>query len=156
MTVSEIWPSLLRVTVALYWLYFASQKWNGVDWMRGVIKATADANPIPGLHQLLENVIAPNWFVFGVLQGAGETAVGILLLLGIGTRWAAILGVLLAANLAFTVAFAVDTKARPDVVVDVSFSNCMGSQSAVTDADGASVGPDLVGQQLYDALAKIV
>jgi len=108
MTASEAWPSLLRITVALYWLYFASQKWNGVDWMRGVIKATADANPIPGLHQILENLVVPNWFLFGVLQGAGETVVGILLLLGIGTRWAAILGVLLAANLAFTVAFAID------------------------------------------------
>jgi len=108
MTASEVWPSLLRITVALYWLYFASQKWNGVDWMRGVIKATADANPIPGLHQILENLVVPNWFLFGVLQGAGETVVGILLLLGIGTRWAAILGVLLAANLAFTVAFAIN------------------------------------------------
>jgi uncharacterized membrane protein YphA (DoxX/SURF4 family) len=104
---SEIWPSLLRVTVALYWLYFASQKWTGVDWMRGVIKATADANPIPGLHDFLENVVVPNWFVFGVLQGAGETVVGVLLLLGIATRWAGLLGLLLAANLALTVAFGV-------------------------------------------------
>jgi uncharacterized membrane protein YphA (DoxX/SURF4 family) len=104
---SEIWPSLLRVTVALYWLYFASQKWTGVDWMRGVIKATADVNPIPGLHEFLENVVVPNWFVFGVLQGAGETVVGVLLLLGIATRWAGLLGLLLAANLALTVAFGV-------------------------------------------------
>jgi uncharacterized membrane protein YphA (DoxX/SURF4 family) len=104
----KYWPSLLRVTVALYWLYFASQKWNGIDWMRGLMKATADANPIPGLHQVLEAVVVPNWFVFGLLQGAGETAVGILLLVGLGTRWAAILGVLLAANLALTVAFAVN------------------------------------------------
>ncbi|HEV2217729.1 MAG TPA: DoxX family membrane protein [Candidatus Dormibacteraeota bacterium] len=101
------WPSLVRIVVAFYWLYFASQKWTGVDWMQSVIKGTADANPIPGLHQFLETVVAPNWFVFGVMQGAAETVVGVLLLLGIGTRWAAILGVLLAANLAFTVAFAV-------------------------------------------------
>ena len=107
MTVSSLWPSLVRIVVALYWLYFASQKWNGIDWMRGVIKATADANPIPGLHQLLEAVVVPNWALFGALQGAGETAVGVLLLLGIATRWAAILGVLLAANLALTVAFGV-------------------------------------------------
>ena len=69
----KYWPSLLRVTVALYWLYFASQKWNGIDWMHGLIKATADANPIPGLHEVLEAVVVPNWFVFGLLQGAGET-----------------------------------------------------------------------------------
>ena len=104
---ASAWPSLVRIVVAFYWLYFASQKWTGVDWMQSVIKGTADASPIPGLHQFLESVVAPNWFLFGVMQGAGETVVGVLLLLGIGTLWAAILGVLLAANLAFTVAFAV-------------------------------------------------
>lgn len=104
---SSLWPSLLRLVVALYWLYFASQKWNGVGWMQSVIKSTADANPIPGLHQFLEQVVVPNWFVFAVLQGAAETVVGVLLLFGIATRWAAILGVLLGANLALTVAFGV-------------------------------------------------
>ena len=105
---SSYWPSLVRIVVALYWLYFASQKWTGVGWMQGVIKSTADANPIPGLHQFLEQVVVPNWHVFAVLQSVGETAAGILLLVGIATRWAAILGVLLAANLAFTVAFGVN------------------------------------------------
>jgi uncharacterized membrane protein YphA (DoxX/SURF4 family) len=105
---AQAWPSLLRVVVALYWLYFASQKWNGVDWMRSVIKATADTNPIPGLHQFLESVVVPNWFLFATAQGAAETAVGVLLLVGLATRWAALLGVLLAANLALTVAFAVN------------------------------------------------
>ena len=105
---SSLWPSLVRLVVALYWLYFASQKWNGVGWMQSVIKSTADANPIPGLHQLLEQIVVPNWFVFAVLQGAAETVVGVLLLFGIATRWAAILGVLLGANLALTVAFGVN------------------------------------------------
>lgn len=105
--IGKYWPSLLRVTVGLYWLYFASQKWNGVDWMHSVIKATADVNPIPGLHQLLESVVVPNWFFFAVCQGIGETVVAVLLIIGLGTRWAAILGVLLGANLALTVAFGV-------------------------------------------------
>lgn len=105
--IGKYWPSLLRVVVALYWLYFASQKWNGIDWMRGVIKTTADVNPIPGLHQFLEAVVVPNWALFGTLQGIGETLVGVLLLVGLATRWAAVLGVLLGANLAFTVAFGV-------------------------------------------------
>ena len=105
--ISKFWPSLLRVTVGLYWLYFASQKWNGVDWMRPVLKATADANPIPGLHQFLESVVVPNWYPFCIAQATGETVVGVLLLFGIATRWTAILGVLLGANLAFTVAFGV-------------------------------------------------
>jgi uncharacterized membrane protein YphA (DoxX/SURF4 family) len=44
---------------------------------------------------------------FAVGQAVAETVVAILLILGLGTRWAAILGTLLAANLALTVAFAV-------------------------------------------------
>jgi uncharacterized membrane protein YphA (DoxX/SURF4 family) len=102
------WPSVLRIIVGLYWLYFASQKWNGVDWMKSVIKGTADANPIPGLHEFLESVVAPNWYLFGVMQGVGETAVAVLLIIGLATRWAGLLGLLLAANLAFTVAFALN------------------------------------------------
>ena len=105
---SKYWPSLLRITVGLYWLYFASQKWNGVDWMKSVIKGTADANPIPGLHQFLESVVAPNWFLFAVVQGVGETVVAVPLIVGLATRRAGLLGLLLAANLAFTVAFAIN------------------------------------------------
>jgi uncharacterized membrane protein YphA (DoxX/SURF4 family) len=104
----QTWPSLVRVTVGLYWLYFASQKWQGVGWMRDLIIATARANPIPGLHEFLTSVVVPNWLPFALGQAVGETIVAVLLLLGLGTRWAAILGTLLAANLALTVAFAVN------------------------------------------------
>src|SRR6266851_2612595 len=102
---SEAWPSLFRVAVGLYWLYFASTKWNGVAWVQGLMQSAGPANPIPGLHDLLINVVAPNWFLFAVAQTIGETLVAVLLILGLATRWAAILGVLLALNLASTVAF---------------------------------------------------
>jgi uncharacterized membrane protein YphA (DoxX/SURF4 family) len=69
--------------------------------------STAHANPIPGLHEFLVSVVVPNWQVFALGQAAGETVVGVLLILGLGTRWAAILALLLAVNLALTVAFAV-------------------------------------------------
>jgi uncharacterized membrane protein YphA (DoxX/SURF4 family) len=105
---SEVWPSLFRVTVGLYWLYFASQKWQGVGWMHDLMIATAKANPIPGLREFLTSVVVPNWLPFALGQAAGETVVAVLLIIGLGTRWAAILGTLLAANLALTVAFAVN------------------------------------------------
>jgi hypothetical protein len=57
----EAWASLFRVVVGIYWLYFASQKWQGVGWMHGLMIATAKANPIPGLHELLTSVVVPNW-----------------------------------------------------------------------------------------------
>jgi len=104
---SEAWPSLFRFTVGVYWLYFASMKWTGVDWMKGLIQSAGKANPIPGLHEILINVVAPNWYPFAILQTIGETVVGVLLLVGVATRWAGILGLLLAANLALVVAFQV-------------------------------------------------
>ncbi|HEY3085089.1 MAG TPA: DoxX family membrane protein [Candidatus Dormibacteraeota bacterium] len=102
----EVWPSLFRIVVGIFWLYFASQKWQGVGWMKPLIESTARANPIPGLHEFLVAVVAPNWFPFALAQAAGETVAAVLLILGLASRWAGVLGLLLAANLALTVAFA--------------------------------------------------
>lgn len=107
---SNGWRAVFRATVGLFWLYFASQKWQGVAWMKPLMRAAADANPIPGLHEFLERVVMPNWQLFALGQAAGETVVGVFLILGLATRWSAIAGFLLALNLALTVAFAV-----PDV-----------------------------------------
>ena len=49
--------------------------------------------------------MVPNWFLFALAQAAGETVAAVLLILGLATRWAGVLGFLLAANLALTVAF---------------------------------------------------
>ena len=104
----KAWPSIFRIVVGIYWLYFASQKWTGVGWMQGVMNSMAKANPIPGLHELLVSVVAPNWLPFALAEAVGETVVAVLLILGLATRWAAILGTLLATGLALTVAFAVN------------------------------------------------
>ena len=101
----EAWPSVVRFVAGVFWLYFASQKWQGVGWMKGLIESTARANPIPGLHEFLVAVVVPNWFLFALAQAAGETVAAVLLILGVATRWAGVLGFLLAANLALTVAF---------------------------------------------------
>jgi len=103
--VQEAWPSVVRFVAGVFWLYFASQKWQGVGWMKGLIESTARANPIPGLHEFLVAVVVPNWFLFALAQAAGETVAAVLLILGLATRWAGVLGFLLAANLALTVAF---------------------------------------------------
>jgi uncharacterized membrane protein YphA (DoxX/SURF4 family) len=93
--------------VGLYWLYFASTKWTGVDWVKGLMQSAGADNPIPGLKEFLTDVVAPNWFLFAVAQTIGETVVGVLLILGLATRWAALLGVLLSVGLALVVAFEV-------------------------------------------------
>ena len=84
----EVWPSLVRIVAGIFWLYFASQKWQGVGWMKGVIESTARSNPIPGLREFLVSVVAPNWFPFALAQAAGETVAAVLLILGLATRWA--------------------------------------------------------------------
>ena len=104
---SEAFPSLFRIAAGLYWLYFASQKWQGVGWMHPLMVSMANANPIPGLHELLVSVIVPNWLPFALAQAVAETVVAILLILGLASRWAAVLGLLLAADLALTIAFAI-------------------------------------------------
>ena len=102
---ADLWRALFRIAVGFYWLYFAAQKWNGVGWMRGLIQAAPAVNPIPGLHEFLAVVVAPNWQPFAVAQAVGETVVGILLIVGLATRKAAIGGLLLSLNLALVVAF---------------------------------------------------
>jgi uncharacterized membrane-anchored protein len=76
-----------------------------VGWVQGVMQSSAQVNPIPGLHEFLVQVVVPNWFIFAVAQTVGETVVAFLLILGLGTRWAGILGLLLAASLALVVGF---------------------------------------------------
>lgn len=105
---AALWPSLLRITVGIYWLYFASQKWQGIAWMKPVLESSARINPIPGLHEFLVSVVVPNWVPFALAQTASETVTALLLILGLATRWAGVLGLLLAANLALTVGFAVN------------------------------------------------
>src|SRR5258708_22934172 len=107
MRMSEIWDSAFRIVVGLYWLYFASQKWQGVGWMRDLIIGTAKANPIPGLRDFLTSVVVPNWLLFAVGQAVGETVVAVLLIIGLRTRWAAILRALLPAHPGLTGAFPV-------------------------------------------------
>ncbi len=75
---SKAWPSLFRIVVGVYWLYFASQKWQGIGWMHPVLVEAARVNPIPGLHELLVSVVVPNWVPFALAQSAGETTVAIL------------------------------------------------------------------------------
>ena len=113
---SDVWHSLFRIGVGIYWLYFASQKWpaplgvgptHGLDWMQPLMVRAAADNPLPFLHDLLTQLVVPNWQVFALLQATGETVVAVLLILGIATRPAALIATLLALNLSLTVAFTV-------------------------------------------------
>lgn len=102
---ADAWRALFRIGIGLFWLYFASQKWQGVAWMQPMIRGAARVNPIPGLHELLQLVVVPNWELFAIAIAVGETVAGVCLVLGLAGRKAAILGFLMALNLSLTVAF---------------------------------------------------
>src|SRR5260370_8792922 len=95
---SEIWASACRIVVGLYWLYFASQKWQGVGWMHDVMIGTAKANPIPGLRDFLTSVVVPNWLLFAVGQAVGGTFCAGSPINSPSTRWSATLRTLLASS----------------------------------------------------------
>ena len=97
--------SVSRFGVGAYWLYFASQKWGGVAWVHPLMVQAAARNPIPGVHELLVQVVTPHWSQFAMAQTVGETVVGVLLVLGLATRWAAGLAVLLSLGLSLSIAF---------------------------------------------------
>jgi uncharacterized membrane protein YphA (DoxX/SURF4 family) len=110
---AELWRSLFRIGMGVYWLYFAAQKWpagiglppHGIEWMHGYMVQSAQTSPVPGLGQVMTRLVLPNWQLFATGQAVGETAVGVLLLIGLATRPAALLATLLALNVSLTVAF---------------------------------------------------
>ena len=114
---AEVWRSLFRIGLGVFWLYFASQKWpaplglgsslHGIGWMQPLMEQAARVNPVPGLHAFLVQVVVPNWTFFAGAQAVAETAVGVLLILGLATRPAALVATLLALNLSLTVAFTI-------------------------------------------------
>jgi uncharacterized membrane protein YphA (DoxX/SURF4 family) len=59
------------------------------------------------VHELLVQVVTPNWLLFAQAQTVGETVVGALLLAGLATRWAAVLAVLLSLGLSLSIAFTI-------------------------------------------------
>ena len=75
--------------------------------MEALIKESARSNPIPGLHEFLVQVVAPHWYLFAVTQAVAETAVAVLLILGLATRLASIGSFVLALSLSLTIAFLV-------------------------------------------------
>jgi thiosulfate dehydrogenase [quinone] large subunit len=66
------------------------------QWLKGPA-----AMPEGWYRHFLESVVLPNSHVFGVLVCVGEVAVGIMLLLGLGTRLAGLLGAFMALNFYF-------------------------------------------------------
>jgi len=112
---ADTWRSLFRIGVGVYWLYFAATKWPvnvglstyGINWVHPIMVTASQVDPIPAARQVMNQVVLPNWQFFANAQTIGETLVGVLLIVGLATRPAALLATLLALGLSLTIAFSV-------------------------------------------------
>jgi thiosulfate dehydrogenase [quinone] large subunit len=94
--------AVLRVYVGYYLL------WQGVrkhqrdfpkgDWVNRQIGDLTTLDLYPWYKNFLRNYVVPNQELFGYLVMIGEIAVGACLLLGLFTRWSAIIGLFMLVN----------------------------------------------------------
>lgn len=98
------WPLvLLRVYTGVYFLYYGFGKLrrdNFADGMANFLNSHLESSF--GIYRpFLESVVLPNNSLFAFLVAWGELAVGIGLILGLATRYAAIVGGFLMVNFWF-------------------------------------------------------
>jgi thiosulfate dehydrogenase [quinone] large subunit len=94
-----------RIALGAYWLW--EQHWKlppefGLHDARGLMFSFQSSidHPTLGLYRtFLQDIVVPNFFLFGWLVFLSETAIGLSLTLGLLTRAGALLGTLQAINL---------------------------------------------------------
>ena len=95
---AHLWPvTLLRVYTGVYFLYFGFGKVRRggfADGMERFLNAQLD-NTFGFFRPFIESVVLPNKALFGFLVSWGEIAVGLALVLGLATRWAAVAGAIM-------------------------------------------------------------
>lgn len=98
------WPiAVLRVYTGIFFLYYGFRKVaRGGDFdISGFLQGRMET--AFGWYQpLIENVLLPNAGLLSFLVAWGEVALGIALILGLATRYAALAGAFMVANFWFT------------------------------------------------------
>jgi thiosulfate dehydrogenase [quinone] large subunit len=98
------WPLvLLRVYTGVYFLYYGFGKLRRDNFADGMVSfLNSQLESSFGIYRpFLESVVLPNYSLFAFLVAWGEFAVGIALILGLATRYAAIVGAFLVVNFWF-------------------------------------------------------
>jgi len=97
------WPlAVFRIVFGLLYLDMALQKapWNSYGWLRGFVEKEI-ATPAFGWYAaFLQQVVLPNFAVFGLMTFLVEMALGLGLVLGLLTRLAGLGGFLWQINIA--------------------------------------------------------
>ncbi len=98
------WPLvLLRVYTGVYFLYYGFGKLRRDNFADGMVSfLNSQLESSFGIYRpFLESVVLPNNSLFAFLVAWGEFAVGIALILGLATRYAAIVGAFMVVNFWF-------------------------------------------------------
>lgn len=98
------WPIvLLRVYTGVFFAYFGLRKITNPDFASGVsgFIGSVSENTFGFYQGFAESVVVPNAGVFAFLVAWGELFLGVALILGLATRYAAFLGVFMVANFWF-------------------------------------------------------
>jgi len=101
---TELWALAVRFSAGFFWLFFASQRWFDVGWVRDLFTTAAANNYIPFYGDFLRR-LAGDWFIIAAVVTAAETAIGLMMVLGVFPRVAGGLGAVIAANLLLTFSF---------------------------------------------------
>jgi len=106
-SMSPTWPlSLARISLGLLWL--ASLRWklppdfepaDGTTGLRTWLELEVEHAAIGPYGDLIESLVLPNFTLFAWLIFLVELGVGLALVLGVGTRIASLVGMLLSINL---------------------------------------------------------
>ena len=102
---AHLWPiTLLRVYTGVFFLYYGFGKVrnpNFADGLAGFVNGRLEES-FGFMRPFLESVVLPNKGLFAFLVAWGEFAIGLALILGLATRWAAAAGALMVAAFWFT------------------------------------------------------
>ena len=94
------WPILLlRVYTGVFFLYFGVRKLINPDFSDGLAGFIgAQENTVGFYRAFLDSVVVPYKEVFAFLVGWGEVLLGVALILGLATRYAAFTGAFMVLN----------------------------------------------------------
>ncbi len=100
----KLWPIvLLRVYTGVFFAWHGFAKFgrdNFADGMSGFLTGNLESS-FGFYRPFVESVVLPNKALFAALVAWGEIAIGLALILGLATRYAAFAGVFLVANFWF-------------------------------------------------------
>jgi len=100
----QLWPiALLRIYTGIFFAWHGIGKISGGDFangMTGFLTSRLESS-FPFYRPFIEAVVLPNSGIFAAMVAWGELLIGLALIVGLATRYAAVAGAFLVANFWF-------------------------------------------------------